>query len=230
MSAAPDSTAETRAPRGARHRVERTRNRARYDRDSIHAILDAGLIAHVGFCTDGQPFVIPMLYARDGETILLHGSVASRLVNALGAGIPACLSVTHLDGLVLARSHFNHSANYRSVVAFGIATLVADPDEKVAALARLVDTIVPGRAAESRAPDRNELAATNVLRFEIEDASAKVRDGGVKDDAADMTLPHWAGVVPQHRAYGAPIADESLASNVALPPSVRNLIAGAARA
>jgi hypothetical protein len=230
MSEASDPSVEARAPRGARHRVERTRIRARYHRESIHAILDVGLIAHVGFCIDGQPFVIPMLYARDGETILLHGSVASRLVNALGAGIPACLSVTHLDGLVLARSHFNHSANYRSVVAFGVATLVADPDEKVAALARLVDTIVPGRAAESRAPDRNELAATNVLRFTIEDASAKVRDGGVKDDAADMTLPHWAGVVPQHCAYGAPIADENLASDVELPPSVRQLVAGVARA
>lgn len=218
------------ATRGARHRVERTKNRARYDREAIHAILDAGLIAHVGFCVDGQPFVIPMLYARDGETILLHGSIASRLVNALGAGIAACISVTHVDGLVLARSHFHHSVNYRSVVAFGLARLVADPDEKVAALARFVDTIVPGRAAESRAPDRNELAATNVLRFEIEDASAKVRDGGVKDDSADASLPHWAGVVPQRPAYGAPIPDEGIADCTALPPSVRRLIAGAARA
>jgi nitroimidazol reductase NimA-like FMN-containing flavoprotein (pyridoxamine 5'-phosphate oxidase superfamily) len=229
MSAA-DPTAQARAPRGARHRVERTRNRARYDRESIHAILDAGLIAHVGFSVDGQPFVIPMLYARDGETILLHGSVASRLVNALGAGIPACLSVTHVDGLVLARSHFNHSVNYRSVVAFGVARLIDDPDAKVAALAHLVDTLVPGRAAESRAPDRTELAATNVLRFTIEDASAKVRDGGVKDDAADMALSHWAGVVPQRAAYGTPIPDGALADDIALPPSVRNLIAGAARA
>ena len=233
MSQALDSTAEAArpaVPRGARHRVERTKARARYDRDGIHAILDAGLIAHVGFCVDGQPFVIPMLYARDDDTILLHGSVASRLVNALGAGIPACLSVTHVDGLVLARSHFNHSVNYRSVVAFGLAKLVADPDEKVAALARFVDAIVPGRAAESRAPDRTELAATNVLRFEIEDASAKVRSGGVKDDAADLALPHWAGVVPQRPLYGVPIADDGLPDGIALPPSVRNLIAGAARA
>jgi len=232
MSQASDSTAETAAsgvPRGARHRVVRTRNRARYDQGSIHAILDAGLIAHVGFCVDSQPFVIPMLYARDGETILLHGSVASRLVNALGAGIPACLSVTHVDGLVLARSHFNHSVNYRSVVAFGVAKLIDDPDEKVAALAHLVDTLVPGRAAESRAPDKTELAATNVLRFEIEDASAKVRDGGVKDDAADLALPHWAGVVPQGPVYSAPIPDAGLDGSIALPPSVRHLIAGAAR-
>src|SRR5690349_7566235 len=168
MSQALDSTAEvapSAVPRGARHRVERTKARARYDRDAIHAILDAGLIAHVGFCVDGQPFVIPMLYARDDDTILLHGSVASRLVNALGAGIPACLSVTHVDGLVLARSHFHHSVNYRSVVAFGIAKIIVDADEKVAALARFVDALVPGRAAESRPPDRNELAATHVLCF-----------------------------------------------------------------
>jgi len=231
MSQALDSTAEPAAPgipRGARHRVERTKSRARYDRESIHAILDAGLIAHVGFCIDGQPFVIPMLYARDGEAILLHGSIASRLVNALGTGIPACLSVTHVDGLVLARSHFNHSMNYRSVVAFGLAKLVADPDEKVAALARFVDAIGPGRAAESRAPDRTELAATNVLRFEIEDASAKIRNGGVKDDDADLALPHWAGVVPQRAVYGAPIQDERLADASAMPPSVRRLIDGAA--
>src|SRR5947208_1113822 len=132
MSQALDSSVKVETPtvpREARHRVERTKARARYDRESIHAILDAGLIAHVGFCVDHQPFVIPMLYARDGETILLHRSIASRLVNALGAGIPACLSVTLVDGLVLARSHFHHSVNYRSVVAFGLATLVADPDE-----------------------------------------------------------------------------------------------------
>ena len=222
-TAARAPAAATRSP--ARHRVQRTKARARYDREAIHAILDAGLIAHVGFCTNAQPFVIPMLYARDGDTLLLHGSIASRLVNALGAGIPACVSVTHVDGLVLARSHFHHSVNYRSVVAFGIATLVADADEKVAALARFVDAIIPGRAAESRPPDRNELAATNVLRFEIEDASAKVRDGGAKDDTADIALPHWAGVVPQRAAYGAPLADASVASATALPKSVQRLLA-----
>ena len=214
-----------------RHRVQRTKARARYDRESVHAILDAGLIAHVGFSIDGQPFVIPMLYARDGDTLLLHGSIASRLVNALGAGVPASIGVTHVDGLVLARSHFHHSVNYRSVVAFGVATLVDDPGGKIAALAHFVDAIVPGRAAESRPPDRNELAATHVLRFAIEDASAKVRDGGVKDDAADLALPHWAGIVPQQPAYGVPVADASVASGAALPRSVQRLLAvGGARA
>jgi uncharacterized protein len=215
------------APRKAapRHRVQRTKMRARYDRESVHAILDGGLIAHVGFCTDSQPFVIPMLYARDGDALLLHGSIASRLVNELGAGVPACISVTLVDGLVLARSHFHHSVNYRSVVAFGIAKIVSDRDEKVGALARFVDAIIPGRAAESRPPDRNELAATHVLRFTIEDASVKVRTGGAKDDAADVELPHWAGVVPQRARYDAPEPSEDVAAGTGLPPSVLRLLA-----
>jgi nitroimidazol reductase NimA-like FMN-containing flavoprotein (pyridoxamine 5'-phosphate oxidase superfamily) len=209
----------------ARHRVQRTKARAKYDRDSIHAILDAGLIAHVGFCANGQPFVIPMLDARDGDALLLHGSIASRLVNELGAGLPACISVTLVDGLVLARSHFHHSVNYRSVVAFGVATLIDDGDAKVAALARFVDAIIPGRAAESRPPDRNELAATHVLRFAIEDASAKVRTGGAKDDPADLTLPLWAGVVPQRAVYDAPQTEANVACGIDLPASVHRLLA-----
>jgi uncharacterized protein len=216
----------TLAPRkaAARHRVQRTKMRARYDRESVHAILDAGIIAHVGFCTGGQPFVIPMLYARDGDALLLHGSIASRLINELGAGVPACISVTHVDGLVLARSHFHHSVNYRSVVAFGIAKMVTEAGEKVGALARFVDAIIPGRAAESRPPDRNELAATHVLRFAIEDASAKVRSGGAKDDTADIALPHWAGVVPQGARYGVPEPSEDVAASTGLPASVQRLL------
>lgn len=213
------------APKNARHRVERTKARAHYDRASVHAILDAGMIAHVGFCTDGQPFVIPMLYARDGDSLVLHGSVASRLALQLGAGIDACVSVTHVDGLVLARSHFDHSVNYRSVVVFGRAHLVEDRAAKAAALSRFVDAMIPGRAAESRAADPTELAATSVLRFDIEDASAKIRSGGVKDNVADLALPHWAGVLPQRVVYGAPEADASLAPDTALPPSVRSLLA-----
>lgn len=235
MPVRPDPRSATAPPEGAarpktaasraRHRVQRTKARARYDRESIHAILDAGLIAHVGFATNGQPFVIPMLYARVGDALLLHGSIASRLVNALGGGIPACVSMTLVDGLVLARSHFHHSVNYRSVVAFGTAKLVADPNEKVAALAHFVDAIVPGRTSESRPPDRNELAATHVLRFEIDDASAKVRSGGAKDDAADVALPYWAGVVPQRAMYEAPIADDSVAHGTETPLSVQRLLA-----
>lgn len=225
----PPADAGTAIHAQARHKVQRTKQRARYERDAIHAVLDAGLIAHVAFCTDAQPgrpqpVVIPMLYARDGDALLLHGSIASRLMNRLGEGVPACVSVTHVDGLVLARSHFHHSVNYRSVVAFGRAVLVEDPARKAAALARFVDVLIPGRAAESRPADRNELAATRVLRFEIEDASAKVREGGVKEDAADLALPHWAGVVPITTGYATPEADPSAAGQ-ALPASVRSLLA-----
>lgn len=218
-----------------RHRVERSKQRAHYEREAIHAILDAGMVAHVGFCVDAQPdsmqpVVIPMLYARDGDALLLHGSIASRLMNRLEEGVPACVSVTHVDALVLARSHFHHSANYRSVVAFGRARRVDDPAQKAAALAHFVDALIPGRAAESRPADRNELAATKVLRFEIEEASAKIRDGGVKEDAADAALPHWAGVVPIETRYAAAQADAS-ATDAAMPASVRALFAahGASR-
>lgn len=218
-------TPDESVPRHARHRVERTKARAHYDRATVHAILDAGMIAHVGFCVDGQPFVIPMLYARDGDALVLHGSVASRLVNQLGAGIAACVSVTHVDGLVLARSHFDHSVNYRSVVAFGRARLIEDAAAKADALSRFVDALIPGRSAESRPPDRTELAATNVLYFEIEDASAKIRSGGVKDNPADLALPHWAGIVPQHVVHGTPEPDERIAADAPLPASVLGLIA-----
>lgn len=212
----------------ARHQVQRTKGRARYEREAVHAILDAGRIAHVGFAVGEppaavQPVVIPMLYARDGDALLLHGSIASRLMNRLGEGVDACVGVTLLDGLVLARSHFHHSVNYRSVVAFGRARAVDDPAEKAAALARFVDALIPGRAAESRPSDRNELAATRLLRFEIEDASAKVRDGGVKEDPADLALPHWAGVVPVGTRYGTPQPDAS-ATGVDLPASVARLL------
>lgn len=209
-------------PTRPRHHVQRTKQRARYDTPTVHAILDAGMIAHVGFSVGEQPFVIPMLYAREGDALLLHGSIASRLLNRLGEGIAACVGVTHVDGLVLARSHFHHSVNYRSVVAFGRARLVEDAEQKAAALARFVDALIPGRAAESRAADRNELAATKLLRFEIEDASAKIRDGGVKDDAADLALPHWAGVVPIETRYASPQPDAS--ADVAAPASVRALL------
>jgi len=209
----------------ARHHVRRVKARAQYERADVYAILDAGMLAHVAFCVDGQPCVIPMLYARDGDALLLHGSVASRLLRELGNGIEACVGVTHLDALVLARSHFNHSVNYRSVVAFGHAVVVDDTAMKADALARFVDAVLPGRAAESRAADANELAATTVLRFEIVDASAKVRGGGVKDAQEDLALPHWAGVVPLQTGYGEAIAEPDLAAGIALPDSVRALFA-----
>jgi nitroimidazol reductase NimA-like FMN-containing flavoprotein (pyridoxamine 5'-phosphate oxidase superfamily) len=207
-----------------RHHVQRIKDRAHYDRGSAYAILDAAFIAHVAFSVDGQPFVIPMLYARDGDALLLHGSIASRLVGKLGEGVEACISVTIVDGLVLARSHFHHSVNYRSVVAFGRARILADSAEKIAALAHFVEAMLPGRASEARAPDRNELAATNVLRFEVVDISAKVRSGGAKDDKADLDLPYWAGVVPIAQRYGAPLAEENCCAEMAVPISVQRLL------
>jgi nitroimidazol reductase NimA-like FMN-containing flavoprotein (pyridoxamine 5'-phosphate oxidase superfamily) len=209
----------------ARHEVDRVRQRACYDEATVHAILDASWIAHVAFADgSGQPFVIPMLYAREGHALLLHGSIASRLMRTLGEGIEACVCVTLVDGLVLARSHFHHSANYRSVVAFGKASVIGDAAIKAATLARFVDALVPGRARESRAADRNELAATALLRFDIADASAKIRTGGPKDDPADATLPVWSGVVPITSRYGHPIAASDATPGVEIPPSVRRLV------
>ncbi|MEO8461414.1 MAG: pyridoxamine 5'-phosphate oxidase family protein [Dokdonella sp.] len=215
--------------RTARSKVIRVRQRAHYDATSIHAVFDAAWLAHVSFANDGQPFVIPMLYVRDGADLLLHGSIASRLLKTVGTGIDACVCVTVVDGLVLARSHFDHSVNYRSVVAFGNALPITDLDAKRAALARFVEAIIPGRAIESRAPDAQELAATSVLRFTIAEASAKIRNGGPKDNPADVNLPIWAGTVPLQPHYGAPIAADDLPAGLSgpnsVPPSVRRLIA-----
>ncbi len=207
-----------------RHHVQRIKERAHYDRETAYGILDAAWLAHVGFNTGGQPFVIPMLYVRRGDSIILHGSIASRLQKDVGGGIEACVTVTIVDALVLARSHFHHSVNYRSVVAFGKAHVIEDAAAKISALAHFVEAMLPGRAAESRAPDRNELAATSVLQFEIEDITAKVRDVGVKDDKADLELPHWAGLVPMRMTYGAPVAAADC--DVAVPDSVRRLVDG----
>ena len=207
----------------ARHHVQRIKERAHYDRETAYRILDAAWLAHVGFNTGGQPFVIPMLYVRQGDSLILHGSIASRLQNHIGAGIEACVTVTIVDALVLARSHFHHSVNYRSVVAFGKAHVIEDNEEKISVLAHFVDAMLPGRAAESRAPDHNELAATSVLKFDIEDITAKIRDVGVKDDKADLTLPHWAGLVPMRTVYETPIASPDC--DAPIPPSVQRLFA-----
>lgn len=205
-----------------RHAVQRIKDRAHYDRETAYAILDASFLAHVGFCVDGQPFVIPMLYARDGDALLLHGSIASRLMKALGGGIEACVEVTHVDALVLARSHFHHSMNYRSVVAFGRARTIDDAQHKAAALAHFVEAMLPGRSTEARAPNHKELAATSVLHFAMTDVSAKVRANGAKDDKADLALPHWAGVVPMAIRHGAPRAEPDCRAE--LPASVRRLL------
>ncbi|HNR92513.1 MAG TPA: pyridoxamine 5'-phosphate oxidase family protein [Dokdonella sp.] len=204
-----------------RHEIQRARQRAHYDEAIVHAVLDASWLAHVAFSGDGgQPFVIPMLHAREGRSLLLHGSIASRLMRRLGDGVEACVAVTVIDALVLARSHFHHSVNYRSVVAFGRAQPVTDDRDKAMALARFVDIIVPGRAAESREADHNELAATALLRFDIEAASAKIRSGGPKDDPADAGAPIWSGIVPIESRLGAPIAAADATPGIDVPASL----------
>ena len=200
-----------------RSRVRRLPERGSRERALVHAILDEGFLCHVGFATDEGPVVIPTLYARDGERLYLHGSPASRMLRTLGKGVPVCITVTHLDGLVLARSAFHHSVNYRSAVIFGSARELADLAEKRRALDVIVEHVVPGRTPGTRGPNDFETKYTRVLAVEIEQASAKVRTGGPKDDAEDMALPHWAGVVPLRLVPGTPVPDAALPEGAAVP-------------
>jgi len=191
-----------------RTRVVRESDRGVYDRDTVNRILDEGFLCHVGFIVDGQPYVIPTSYGRDGDVLYIHGSAASRMLRNLDRAIPVCVTVTLLDGLVLARSVFNHSMNYRSVVILGNATLISNPEEKLAALLALSQHILPGRWDDSRQPNEKELKATSVLRIPIEEFSAKVRVGPPIDDEPDYTFPTWAGVIPLDTTVGTPIRDE----------------------
>jgi uncharacterized protein len=205
--------------------VRRLPQRGAYDSKTIHAILDAGFLAHVGFCIDGQPFVIPTLYGRtrDAERpdcLYLHGSAASRMLRELATGVRACVTVTHVDGIVLARSAFHHSMNYRSVVAFGMARSLEDIQGKVEALRVISDHLIAGRWNEVRNPTAKELKATSVLEFTIEDASAKTRSGPPLDDEEDYALPVWAGVVPLHLRATAPLPDPRLEHELAVPEYV----------
>lgn len=186
------------------HRVRQVPQRAQYDRETVHGILDAGFVAHVAFVAEAGPVVIPMVYVRDGESVLLHGSRKSRFMRVLAAGAPLCLTVTHVDGLVLARSAFHHSMNFRSVVAHGAAAPVA-VGKKAAALALFVERLTAGRSREARAPNAQELKATEVLRLPLVEVAAKVRTGGPIDDAEDMDLPIWAGVIPVELRLGEPV-------------------------
>jgi nitroimidazol reductase NimA-like FMN-containing flavoprotein (pyridoxamine 5'-phosphate oxidase superfamily) len=191
-----------------RTRVVRESDRGVYDRVTVNRILDEGFLCHVGFVADGQPFVIPTSYGRNGDVLYIHGSAASRMLRNLDRGIPVCVTVTLLDGLVLARSVFNHSMNYRSVVILGTATLIDSPEEKLKALLALSEHILPGRWDDSRQPNEKELKATSVLRIPIEEFSAKVRVGPPIDDEPDYTFPTWAGVIPLDTTIGTPIRDE----------------------
>ena len=192
----------------SRTRVVREPQRAAYDRETVNRILDEAFVCHVGFVTDGQPYVIPTNYGRDGNVLYIHGSAASRMLCNLEQGIPVCITVTLLDGLVLARSVFNHSMNYRSVVILGTATLVDNPAEKVAALRALSEHILPHRWNDARQPNEKELKATSVLRIPIEEFSAKIRTGPPLDAEEDYSFPTWAGVIPLEMKSGAPIPDD----------------------
>jgi nitroimidazol reductase NimA-like FMN-containing flavoprotein (pyridoxamine 5'-phosphate oxidase superfamily) len=203
----------TTAP-SLRARVRRVPARGAYDRETIEAILDEGLVAHLGFVVEGQPCVIPTLHARVGDRVYIHGSAASRMIRTLTAGAAACLTVTLIDGLVLARSAFHHSMNYRSVVVFGEARAVADPAERLVALAAFTDKLVPGRWDEVRPPSAKELKGTRALAMSLDEASAKLRRGPPVDDDEDHELDVWAGVIPLRLAAGAPVADPQLADGI----------------
>jgi uncharacterized protein len=211
---------ETEMPT-TRTRVVREGDRAVYDREPVYRILDEGFLCHVGFAVDGQPFVIPTSYGRKEASLYIHGSAASRMLRQMKEGVAVCITVTLLDGLVLARSVFNHSMNYRSVVILGTATLVDDPEEKLAALRILSEHILPGRWDDSRQPNERELKATSVLRVPIEEFSAKVRKGPPIDDEPDYSFSTWAGVVPLEVKVGVAIDDERLLPGKEVPEYVR---------
>jgi len=200
-----------------RTQVKRLPKRGKYERETVFAILDAGFVCHVGFSVDGQPYVIPTNYGRSGETVYLHGSAASRMLRTLSEGVPLSVTVTHVDGLVLARSAFHHSVNYRSVVILGTARLVTDPAEKMEALRVFTEYVMKGRWDDVRQPTEQELKATTVLALPLEEVSAKVRTGGPIDDEEDYALPVWAGVLPLETVAKEPLADPQRRNNPAVP-------------
>ncbi len=201
-----------------RTRVKRLPARGAYDRETIYAILDEAFICHVGFVVDGQPYVIPTAFARMGDDLYIHGSSASRMLRNLAKGVDVCITVTLVDGLVLARSAFHHSINYRSVVILGKAMLVEEAEEKYAVLEAFTEHIVPGRWPEIRWPNELELKATSVLKLPIAEASAKIRTGDPKDDDEDYAINVWAGVVPLAHISGHPTPDSKLDENIEPPP------------
>jgi uncharacterized protein len=205
-----------------RTQVKRLPKRGKYDGETVYAILDAGFVCHVGFSVDGQPYVIPTNYGRSGDTLYIHGSAASRMLRTLGGGVPVSVTVTHVDGLVLARSAFHHSVNYRSVVILGTARLVEDPAEKMEALRVFTEHVMKGRWDDVRQPNEQEMKATTVLAVPIEEVSAKVRTGGPLDDEEDYALPVWAGVLPLETVAKEPIPDPQRKNDPSLPAYIRN--------
>ncbi len=209
-----------------RTKIKRKPDRGHYDHATVHAILDAGLLCHVGYAIDGQPYVTPTAYWREGEHVYWHGSSASRMLKTLRTGIPACLTVAHLDGVVLARSGFHHSLNYRSVMILGVARPVESDDAKTRALHAFMERVAPGRWDEVRAPTKQELKATMVMYMPIEEVSAKVRPGGCLDDEEDYALDCWAGVLPIMTTIGQPIPDERLKPGTPAPAYLKTFRIG----
>jgi uncharacterized protein len=205
-----------------RTQIKRLPKRGHYDRETIYQILDTGFVCHVGFSVDAQPYVIPTNYGRNGDTLYLHGSAASRMLRTLSAGVPVCVTVTHVDGLVLARSAFHHSVNYRSVVILGTARLVEDQAEKMDALRLFTEHVLKGRWNDVRHPTEQELKATIVLALPLEEVSAKVRTGGPLDDEEDYALPVWAGVLPLQITAKEPVPDTLRKGDPPVPPYLKN--------
>ena len=201
--------------------VRRQAKRGKYDEKTLHSILDEGFLCHVGFSVDGQPFVIPTLYGREGNTIYIHGSAVSRMLKEASEGVELCLTVTHVDGIVLARSAFHHSMNYRSAVVFGKGRLIEDDDKKNEALFVISEQLLEGRWDDSREPTKKELDVTSVIAVDIEEASCKIREGDPSDDKKDYELPIWAGVLPFETKCGEPIPDSLLSEGIEEPDYLR---------
>ena len=210
-----------------RSKVKRIHERGRYDEEGVFAILDAGMIAHIGYVIDGQPYVTPTAYWRRGKTLYWHGSSASRMLRSQKDGVPVCVTVSLLDGLVVARSGFHHSINYRAVMAFGRAHIVEDAKEKEAELDYFIERIYPGHVASLRPVDQQELKGTTLIAMEIEEASAKARSGPPKDDEEDYALDIWAGVIPVRQVVGAAESDPRLKPGIPLPAHLRRFEDGA---
>src|SRR6516162_4598695 len=205
-----------------RTQVKRLPKRGHYDRETVYGILDAGFVCHVGFSVDSQPYVIPTNYGRTGDMLYIHGSAASRMLKTLSGGLPVCITVTHVDGLVLARSAFHHSVNYRSVVILGTARLVEEPAEMMLTHPLFTEHVMKGRWDDIRWPNEQEMKATTVLALPLEEVSAKVRTGGPIDDEADYTLPVWAGVLPLETVAKAPEPDAQRKNDPALPEYLKS--------
>ena len=205
-----------------RSKLKRLPKRGSQERETIYSILDEGLIAHVGFAVDNQPFVIPMAYGRKSDRLYLHGSSVSRLLKTLEQGVDVCINITIVDGLVIARSLFHHSMNYRSVVLFGKAKIIEDKEEKMSALKAITEQMISGRWEQARIPNNKELKATSVLSFEIAEGSAKIRTGAPSDDKEDYSLPYWAGELPLKSTPGIPVPDSQLSSGITVPENIAN--------